>query len=612
MRIIVFLFICMSLGMAQHQISWSGRLYTEADTTFAYIEFTMDEGYHIYGVQKVKGPIATQIMLNNNADFTWLQLPKAKRHMDEGFGVEVDWYSGRDAFIIKAAGEIPLDGIQVMYQMCTESFCYPPTKITVPMIQSRFPLPGSEALANVRAQLKPTVVASDNDEYKAVTDQDLGSFILLAFSMGFIALMTPCVFPMIPITISFFTKNGEETRGKAVKLGFVYGAGIVLIFTLFGFVIAQLFGAAGVQTIAAHPVINLLIALMFVVFALNLFGMYEIQLPTGLVNRVNKLGLKPGYAGVLFGGVAFALVSFTCTAPFFGSLIVGAAMGEWFYPLVGMAAFSTAFASPFVLLAIFPQWMAQLPKSGAWLHSTKIVLGFVEIAAAFKFFSNVDLVWDLEMLTRPMMLTIWAVIALLSGLYLLKVFKIAEEDDDAHVSIGRLFTASVFLIIAVYMGTGINGRSLQSDLDSYLPPVEYGRILYHPGGRSGKTEGHSEENWIESFAEGLQSAKSSGQLMFVDFTGKTCTNCRWMEKNVFTRPEIKKHFDNMVMVRLWTDFGPDQELNQQLQMDKFKTVALPFYAIFDSDGNVIRTFPGMTRNPSEFERFLNVTRVASP
>ena len=570
------------------------------ETNLLVVNFTIDEGWHIYGLEKLKsGPIPTSINLKSGQTLKLIEKPESKNHFDEGFEINVEWFSNTGRFVFESDEKIDLvDEVLFRFQICTEINCLPPRTIAVPITKTNESIVINESLR----YKEPSKLDNSNIvEYSSMKDMSFWAFIGFAITVGFISLLTPCVFPMIPITVSFFTKNGEETKSKAIKLGLVYGLGIVSIFTLFGFTISMVFGAAGVQNLAANPWLNLTIGILFVVFALSLFGLFEMQLPSSWVNKVNALGVKPGYLGVLLAGVAFALVTFTCTAPFVGTLLSQASQGDWLYPFFGMLLFSAAFASPFILLAIFPQFIAQMPKSGGWLHSTKIVMAFFEIAAAFKFFSQSDLVWDLEILTRPFMIAIWFVLFLLSGLYLLGSFKLSKEDTVEKIGVVRLFISIIFLIFSVYLVSGINGRSLQADLDAYLPPTDYGQeaLIY-----SNQKNNSPHLSWIEDYKEGLNSANKSQTLIFVDFTGKTCTNCRWMEKKMFVLPDVHEKLGGMTRVRLWTDFGENKEFNQELQLKLFNSVALPYYAILDENGNVLRSFSGMTRDKQEFINFL--------
>jgi len=403
---------------------------------------------------------------------------------------------------------------------------------------------------------------------------------------------------MIPITVSFFTKHAAASRAQSLKKSLVYVGGIIFSFTLFGWLMSIVVGASGAQNFAANVWVNLLIGVLFVVFALSLFGMFEIRVPNFLINLTQKRSEAGGYAGTLFAGVTFTLVSFTCTVQFLGLLMVASANGEWFLPIVGMLCFATAFSAPFFFLSLFPQYIANLPKSGSWLHATKIVMAFVEVAAAFKFFSNVDLVWDLQLLTRPALLSIWIVLFALCGIYLLGKLKFSEDDNLGTVGVGRGALSFYFLSLSVYLMSGLFGNPLQADMDAYLPPSDYGVVTKNRG------TGSEDHIWIENYSEALAKSRANGKPMFIDFTGKTCTNCRLMEKTMFTREDVRALFNDMILVRLWTDFGDDQVLNQELQQKLVGSVALPFYAIIDRGEDVLARFGGLERDPEIFKAFL--------
>lgn len=580
----------LSLFSQNNVVSWNAKSFSDMENTFIEVSFEIDKGYHVYGTREIEfGPIPTSFSVENEI-LELIEAPEFKTHFDEGFELNVEWISGKGRFVFKIAGVKTISEITTITQACTETSCLPPKTEAVKVENGPF----SVETNTVKVPFKPIQKTSD--------DGSLLSFILLSIGAGFLALLTPCVFPMIPITVSFFIKNAEESRMEAIKQGLIYGLGIVSTFTIIGFFIAFVFGAGGVQNFAANPFVNIFIGLVFIAFALSLFGMFEIQLPYSMTNKINAMGMKPGNMGIIFAGIAFSLVSFTCSAPVVGSLLVKAAYGDIFLPVIGMFFFSVAFAFPFVLLAIFPQLIAQMPKSGGWLHATKVVLGFVEVAAAIKFFSQADLVWNLELITRPFMLISWGVLFLLPGIYLLGMFKLSDEDTVDKIGVIRLFNAMIFIGFSIYLFTGLSGKPLQADLDSYMPPSDYGVAEYYS--RASNKEHLFEEQWIEDYDFGLKTAKQNGKLLFVDFTGKTCTNCRWMEKNIFTQKKIQDEFKKYNLVRLWTDFGEKKEVYQDLQMKLFNTVALPFYAIIDGDGNVIKSFPTMTRDVDEFAEFL--------
>ena len=588
MKLSVLLFFLWTFAFSQFGekdvVRWGGKTFVENGKTYIELSFNIDSEYHIYGLKEYEfGPNPTRIQIKDHS-FTFVQLPPVKPHYDEGFEIDIDWISGEGKFILQVNKEVQLSELSVWYQPCTISICLPEKEKKVSLVSEVFPIPKQEEHI------------SENGS--------LGAFIILSLGMGFLALLTPCVFPMIPITVSFFLKNSETSRWGAIKQGLIYGGGIVSTFTLIGFLIAFIFDASGVQNFAANPYVNLAIGLLFVVFALSLFGMFEIQLPSGFTNKVNALGMKPGNIGIIFAGIAFSLVTFTCSVPLVGTLLAQAALGDILYPIVGMLFFSMAFASPFVLLAIFPQLISQMPKSGGWLHATKIIMGFVEIAAAIKFFSQSDLVWNLELITRPMMLISWVTLFGMCGLYLLGMFKLSEEDKVEKIGIIRLFLSMVFIGFTLYLSTGINGKPLQADLDSYLPPHDYGVVSVSP--KINNATQHLEEDWIEDIDQAYAESKQENRYIFVDFTGKTCTNCRWMEKNMFVKPEVQALMNTYVKTRLWTDYGERKEEYQKLQNHLFQSVALPYYAIMDSNGKVIKSFSGMTRDVTEFTSFLKL------
>ncbi|MBX7151951.1 thioredoxin family protein [bacterium] len=632
LQLLVYL-ISASLSIAQQtpvvQLS-SGESSLQNGRFILSVTAQIDPQYHIYGVEELDGPIATALTFELPAGLVLdgaLVVPQGKKHFDQGFGIDVTWHSGSVIFQqpvkVVSAPSANMIKISFRYQACTESYCLPPKTLSYVHTLSdqilSFKAAGVQAKTNEKSAsvevakkdtakqnadtagvLKEKTINQRTDSYESLRKESLASFIGLAFLTGFLALLTPCVFPMIPITVSFFTKHSATTRIQSLKKSLVYVAGIIFSFTLFGWFMSIVVGAAGAQNFAANVWINMIIGILFVVFATSLFGVFEIRLPSFLVNWTQSKSDSQGYAGTLFAGVTFTLVSFTCTVQFLGLLMVASANGEWFLPIIGMLAFATAFSAPFFVLSLFPQYLANLPKSGSWLHATKIVMAFVEIAAAFKFFSNVDLVWDLTLLTRPVLLSIWIVIFGVAGFYLLGKLQFSEDDRVEKIGFGRTSLAMIFLTATVYFVYGLFGNSLQSDIDAYLPPADYGVVaVVHSQSRTAK-----EENWIEHYETALERASTSDKPMFIDFTGKTCTNCRLMEKTMFVREDVRELFDQMVLVRLWTDFGADQERYQELQQKLVGSVALPFYAVVDRHGNVLAKFGGLERDPEIFKAFL--------
>lgn len=438
--------------------------------------------------------------------------------------------------------------------------------------------------------------------------QSLRSFLWLAMAMGALSLLTPCVFPMIPITVSYFTNHAAGSRRSAIFTALVYGIGIILTFTALGMLLAVIFGAGGVNQLAANPWVNLLITAIFLGLAFSLFGAYFIQIPPGLMNKMDALTRsKEGsqVVGAILMGFTFTLTSFTCTAPFVGTLLVMTTQGNWRWPLAGMLVFSTVFAIPFFILAFVPQILTRLPKSGGWMNSVKVVMGFLEIAAAMKFLSNADLVWRWGIFTRQVVLAVWVGIGVLTVLYVLGYFRMPHDSRVESVGAGRLSSAVVTLAVTIWLIPGLFGRQL-GELESFLPPeLSVGSSLSE-GGSASAANLQSDASWILNDYEGaLTEAKQENKLVFIDFTGYTCTNCRWMEANMFPRPEVSREMEKFVRVRLYTDgAGELFERQQKMQQEKFRTVALPLYAIVRPDGLAVATFPGLTRNSNEFLAFL--------
>ncbi len=429
------------------------------------------------------------------------------------------------------------------------------------------------------------------------TGQCLFSFIIFALGMGFLALLTPCVFPMIPITVSYFTKQGEKENSRPVFSAFIYAIGIIVIFTLLGLILAFSLGAEGAGFIASDPWINLFIASLFIFFAFSLFGYYELQAPSFLRQYSFEQESRGGIIGILFMSLTFTLTSFTCTVQFVGLLLVAASHGEYFWPIVGMLSFATAFASPFFFLALFPQYLSKLPKSGGWLNLVKVSMGFLELAAAFKFISNSDLVWEWGIFSREVVLLIWVLILVLMGIYYLGIIKFPHDSKVEKISLKRLLGFLFCILLSIYFSTGLFNKKIYSGnsnilniisglIEAYLPPPE--------------------SNWIEDLDTGYVIAQKEKKPLLLDFTGYTCTNCRWMEINVFEDERVQNIFDNFILVKLYTD-GKEKKHRRyrELEIQRFKTAALPFYVILSPDDEVISTFPGYDPNINNFIDFLN-------
>ena len=645
--IVVALLLAVVGASAQDRVEWSAKgpekTLKPGEKFAVTLTAMISEGWHVYSfTQPPGGPNTSEATLPSKQPFKKsgsIGGPPPHKAYDPNFEMETESYEGTVDFSlpIEVQANAPAGtkniAIDVRFQVCNETTCLPPktvhlsapvkivagVKAAVPTGTSVAP-PAPSVAPQSTASLASTVApetpvasaavvpAKRAEPSTALHSQSLGSFIWLAAVMGALSLLTPCVFPMIPITVSYFTNHASGNRKSAIFTAIIFAVGIILTFTALGMLLAVIFGAGGVNQLAANPWVNLLITAIFLGFAFSLFGAYFIQIPPSLMDKLNSVTRsKEGnqVIGALLMGFTFTLTSFTCTAPFVGTLLVMTAQGNWRWPLAGMLAFSTVFAIPFFLLAIAPQMMSQLPKAGGWMNSVKVVMGFLEIAAAMKFLSNADLVWHWGIFTRQVVLAVWVGIGVLTVLYVLGYFRM--EHDSAIESIGaaRLTVAIVFLAGTVWLVPGLFGRQL-GELESFLPP-ELGASASPSGaGSSSSANLQHEAGWILNDYDGaIQQAKQENKLVFVDFTGYTCTNCRWMEANMFPRPEVAKEMNKYVRVRLYTDgAGALFEHHQKMQQEKFGTVALPYYAILRTDGSPVATFPGLTRNTAEFLTFL--------
>jgi thiol:disulfide interchange protein len=620
-------FVSVARARAQEEpVTWSIRRASAAavrpgSTMTLRVVAAIEDGWHIYSVtQGPGGPAPTSIMLPERQPFVRdgaIRAPAPHRAFDPNFEIETEFHEESTAFEVpvRVAAEARAANheltVRVRFQACTDTVCLPPaTKILTLAVGVRGSPTATPPVAPPAAAVAPPTVVRESMPRAptpvasgSTADASLWAFLSLAMVMGALSLLTPCVFPMVPITVSYFTNHAAGHRRAAVTNALVYSAGIIFTFTALGTALALVVGASGMNLFAANPWINLLITAIFLGFAFSLFGAYEIAVPSAILTRLDSLSPRtggPSVTGTLLMGLTFTLTSFTCTAPFVGTLFVMASQGDWQRPVVGMLAFSTIFALPFFVLALVPQLVSQLPRAGGWLNSVKVSMGFLEVAAAMKFISNVDLVWGWNIFTRDVVLASWIAIGVLLTLYLIGAFRVGRDAAVRRLGAVRLGAAMASLALSVYLTTGLFGSRL-GEIEAFLPPATDGSA----GGRAtGTIEG--ELPWIVNDYDGaLSAAKREGKLVFVDFTGYTCTNCRWMEANMFPRPDVRRELERYVRVRLYTDGeGEIYERYQKLQSAMFKTVALPYYAILSSDARPIATFPGLTRKPQEFLAFL--------
>lgn len=512
---------------------------------------------------------------------------------------------------IPANTTIQLSGT-IRYQVCSDKICLPPKT-------ENFNLSATIGTGTIRAdfnypQYAVNPIRGSGSGLQSVLSDGFWGFIGVAAIAGLLALLTPCVFPMIPITVSFFTKQTHASYFETLKLTTWFGLGIVITYTVTGIALSSLLGAAGAVQLATNGWVNIAIGALFTLFAFSLMGFINLELPASFGNRVDLLSKKiGGVAGVLLMGLAFTLTSFTCTVQFVGTMLIAASQGHWLWPIIGMIVFSTVFAFPFFLLGFFPRLIHSMrSQSGAWLEHTKIILGLLELAAAFKFFSNTDLVWQWGIITRDFVLSSWIILSALGAAFLLGMVTIHATRVNKTGAVGFTVAFSL-LLLSIYLSKGLNNQPLNIWIDTYLPP-DIESVQTRQTTTALDTNQVSEDElhnlpWMDNLSAAIQLAQEQDKRIFVDFTGYTCINCRWMEKNIFVDKRVLEKFrEDFILVQLFTDGGDNYEKNQALQIERFKTIALPFYVVLDNTDNVLARHAGIISTPEEFLKFLNVER----
>jgi thiol:disulfide interchange protein DsbD len=480
------------------------------------------------------------------------------------------------------------------------------------------PTESSSAVAVSRDELWNPVI----EEVKAygaagdTSDRSLLWIFLGGFGGGLLALLTPCVWPMIPMTVSFFLKRNKK-RGKAISEAMTYGLGIILIYVALGLLITGIFGASALNDLATSAIFNLIFFALLVVFAVSFFGAFEMVLPSSWTNKMDsKTDSTTGIISIFFMAFTLALVSFSCTGPIIGTLLVQAAgSGSIVAPAVGMFGFALALAIPFSLFAIFPSWLESMPASGGWLNSVKVVLGFLELALALKFLSVADLAYGWGILDREVFLVLWIVIFALMGLYLLGKLKLPHDSDLRFVSVPRLFLAIVSFAFAVYMVPGLWGAPLKA-ISAFSPPLFTQDFSLYKG------EVHAA---FDDYEAGMEYARKNGKPVMIDFSGYGCVNCRKMEAAVWTDVRVKDLIENQyVLITLMvddktalpevmevTENGKTTRLKtvgdkwSYLQRHKFGTNSQPYYVLLDTAGNPIGPSYAYDENVPKYIEFLN-------
>jgi thiol:disulfide interchange protein len=613
------LLVALSCAHAQsigsNQVKWSLAVEPAAaapgSKVLARMTGQIDPGWHLYSLS-TPGAIPTTISVAPNPaidqKFRTLQPPPHKA-FDPNFQAATETFEKQVAFFVeldvkKDAPKGPQDlSVTARYQTCNDKVCIPPVKRTATATLTIDPEAPAVAAAIPAGYAEPGPSGAPNAIVEAATpapqpaDQGWLGFLLVAFGFGLATIFTPCVFPMIPITMSYFLNQQSGERRDAVTQAVVFCLGIIVLFSGLGLLLTAIVGPFGIVQLGANPWVNGFIAALFLAFGLSLLGAFEITIPSSVLTRLNQSSGKGGFAGTLIMGLTFSLASFACVGPFVGTLLAASVGGGMARPVAGMVTFAAGLALPFFLLALFPSYLKRLPKSGGWLARVKVVMGFVILGAGLKYLSSVDQVLGWGALTRDRFLSVWIVLAAMAGLYLLGFVRLEGVKPDEPMGLGRLLTGMAFLVFALSLAPGMFGSSL-GYLDSYVPAAEAGA-----GGARASATGLT---WKKNqYREALDEARRDGKLVFVNFTGVACANCHWMESNMFPRPEIAAMLKGFVLVDLFTDTDDKAaEENQKLELSKFNTIASPFYAILDANEKVIATFPGRTTNPQEYLSFL--------
>ncbi|WP_374163913.1 protein-disulfide reductase DsbD family protein [Arcticibacter sp. MXS-1] len=510
---------------------------------------------------------------------------------------------------------------------------------------TEIPADGTQAVSSDTDTVKSDSAAISKASVKQVDQQQeqqsLWAIFLAGFIGGLAALIMPCIFPMLPLTVSYFTKSASS-KGKAVSKALIYGVSIIVIYVVLGLLVTVIFGADALNELSTNGVFNFAFFILLVVFAASFLGAFELTLPSSWVNKMDSKADHSGLGGLFFMAATLALVSFSCTGPIIGTLLVQAAtMGALLGPAIGMFGFSLALAIPFALFALFPSWLKSLPKSGGWLNSVKVVLGFLELALALKFLSNVDLAYHWEWFDREIFLSLWIVIFAMMGFYLLGKLRFSHDSEVAYISIPRTFLAIIVFAFTVYMVPGLWGAPLSS-ISAFLPPQQTQDFdLYTPslGGGQVKHDGgaSSAHKYSDKFhaplgldayfdyEEGMARARQENKPVIIDFTGHACVNCRKMEASVWPDAQVLQRLrEEYVLIQLYVDDKTELPEAEQtvskasgkkiktignkwsdFQASRFNANSQPFYVLLDHNGQLLAQPIGAEYDVSKYLNYLD-------
>jgi thiol:disulfide interchange protein DsbD len=653
---ILFISLLLSLqGFSQiyDPVEWSASVgkVSEAENEYLLIfSAEIEAGWHLYAQDVPEdGPIPTTFSYEKNDNFELSGETEEEEGItvdDPVFGMRIKYFEDEATFqqriiLLEESATITAS---VQFMVCDDERCLPPT-----LEEFTLNVPATSA---INASADPSIFNDNVDSEEPVdisnevetgitsakeNKKGLWGIFFIAFLSGFAALLTPCVFPMIPMTVSYFTKQ-SKTRAKGIRNAIIYGISIVVIYVLLGTAVTGIFGADSLNALATNVWFNLIFFLILVIFAVSFFGAFDIMLPNSWANKVDSQADRGGIIGIFFMALALAIVSFSCTGPIVGTLLVQAASKGGIAPIVGMLGFSLAIALPFAFFAAFPGWMNTLPKSGGWLNTVKVFLGFLELALAFKFLSQADLVLQLHLLEREVFIAIWIAIFGTLAFYLFGKIKLPHDSPLESISVGRLMMGLLVLTFTIYLIPGLWGAPLNL-ISAFPPPMEYSESPYGVGYTKNIASGSAANAELpegahlmpphdilvfNNYEKGLEYAEEVDKPVMLDFTGWACVNCRKMEQNVWPKQHVLNILKNdVVLISLYVDDKrdlPEEEIYisevtgreittvgqkwSDFQISRFEANAQPFYVLLDPSGEKLNEPAAYTPDPDKYYEWL--------
>ena len=648
-NLIILIFSLLVLSMRAQiydPVSWNFNYEKKGDNLYELVlTATIEEGSHIYAMDiPAGGPIPTSFAFDSTSAFSFdgktfeVTIPEEK--LDEAFGFKIKSFSRKAEFrqkIIGKTSSFSVTGI-VNFMSCNNATCSPPKDVEFEI----------KVLDNAEGQVITAQSEQGSVSIASYPKKGLLVFFLLSMLAGFAGILTPCVFPMIPMTVAFFSR-GSENRGKSAIKAIIFGISIILIYSLLGIIVSLTSAGAGfANALSTHWLPNLIFFALFIIFAVSFFGAFEIMLPNKWVTSADSKVDKGGIISAFFMGLTTVIISFSCTGPIVGALLVEAARGDVLRPAIGMFGFGLAFALPFTILALFPSILNKMPQSGGWLNSIKVVLGFIMLAFSMKFLMTIDSVYSFNLLSRDLFLAIWIVLFSLMGLYLMGKIKFSHDSDLSHVGTFRFFLVVLVFTFVVYLIPGLFGAPLKG-LSAFLPSQETSWFYKKQIFTESKAISESPvQNFVSGvrceapkyddkfemplglkgyydLKQGLACAKELGKPALLDFKGHACANCKVMEAKVWSDPEILKRLrENFVIISLYVDDRtqlPENEWfisaldgkqkktigkqNEDIEISRYNTNALPLYVITDYNGTPLNKPMPTNLNIEEYKKWLD-------